>query len=93
VDNSTVATISTTLGQNVWTGQWNNPNYSFDAGGRIEGASFGSDPSQFSSNVQSGFVEGAIVGPSNRRAVTHAIDVELDGIGRLQDVGLLLQNP
>ncbi len=93
VDNSTVSTISTTLGNNTWSGQWDNPNYTFNAGGRMDGASFGSDPSQFSNNVQAGYVEGALVGPASGRAVTHAVDVNLDGLGRIRDVGLALQNP
>ena len=93
VDNTTIATISTTLGANTWNGQWQNPNYTFSAGGRMDGASFGSDPAQFSNNVNSGFVEGAIVGPATRRAATHAVDVDLQGVGRVRDVGLALQNP
>ncbi len=90
VDNSTMANISMTYGSaSTWAGDWTNPAYSFSAGGAVTGASFLSDPAQFSSNVNSGFVQGALVGPAASRAAAHIIEVDLDGHGLVRDVGLL----
>jgi len=90
VDNSTMANISLTYGADPsWSGDWNNPNYAFTAGGDLAGANFLSDPSQFSANVQEGFVQGAVVGTNSSRAVTHIVEVTLDGAGLVRDVGLL----
>lgn len=90
VDNSTVANISMTYGSSsTWSGDWTNPAYSFSAGGAVAGAGFLSDPAQFSSNVNSGFVQGGLVGSSGSRAAAHIIEVDLQGHGLVRDVGLL----
>ncbi len=94
VDNRTNATITVQFGADPsWTGNWTNPAYSFDAGGRVTGADLMSDPAQFSSNVKDGYVQGALMGPAGNQAIAHAVDVELDGVGRVRDVGLLPQVP
>lgn len=94
VDNSTVANITMNFGsESSWTGNWTNPNYNFSAGGAISGPNFGSDPSQFSNNVQDGYVQGALVGALGNRAAAHVIDVTLDSPGAIRDVGLALETP
>jgi hypothetical protein len=94
VDNSTVADITMNFGSDSnWSGNWTNPNYNFSAGGAISGADFGSDPSQFSNNVQDGFVQGALVGALGKRAAAHMVDVTLNGQGAVRDVGLALETP
>jgi len=90
VDNSTMANISLAYGSDPsWSGEWSNPSYIFSAGGGLSGANFLSDPSQFSGNVQEGLVQGAVVSRGSSRAVTHIIDVTLEGHGLVRDVGLL----
>jgi len=90
VNNATAANISLSYSATPsWTGNWTNPAYAFSAGGNVSGANFLSDPSQFSSNVQDGFVQGALVGPASSRAAAHIIEVTLDGHGLVRDVGLL----
>lgn len=90
VDNSTVANITLNYGAtSTWTGGWENPGWEFTAGGGVFGANFVSDAAQFSDNVQEGFVQGALVGSPGDRAVTHIIEVVLDGPGLVRDVGLL----
>jgi hypothetical protein len=78
-----------------WTGNWVNPNpdYNFSASGAMSGADFVSSPDQFSDNVQSGYVQGALLGPLGDQAVTHAVDVTLDNVGIVRDVGLAFQQP
>jgi hypothetical protein len=90
VDVATTAVIALQLGPAAsWTGSWTNPAYAFSAGGGINGADFLSNPDSFSSNVESGYVQGALLGPLGDHAVTHIIDVTLDGVGDIKDVGLL----
>lgn len=93
VDNSTAANISLSYAATPsWTGNWTNPAYAFSAGGNVSGANFLSDPAQFSTNVQDGFVQGALVGPAGSRAAAHIIEVTLDGQGLIRDVGLLAES-
>lgn len=92
VDNATNATITVNFGSDpTWTGGWTNPGYNFGAGGALIGVDLVSDPAQFSGNVvgSDGFVQGALLGPSDAKSIAHAIDVDLEGIGRIRDVGLL----
>lgn len=92
VDNNTVATVTANFGsQATWTGTWANPGYSFDAGGSFIGVDMLSDASQFSSNVAAdGYVRGALFGTRDNSAIAHVIDVDLSGVGRIRDVGILL---
>ncbi|MDJ0927291.1 MAG: hypothetical protein QNJ73_06515 [Gammaproteobacteria bacterium] len=94
VDNSTIAAIRLDFGpQSGWSGNWTNPAWSFAAGGTISGADFISTPDQFSGNVQQGsFVQGALLGSQDRHSVAHIIDVSLENVGRVRDVGLLQQS-
>jgi len=90
VDNSTVADITMQYNADPsWTGSWSNPSYNFTAGGPVNGADFVSVSEQFSDNVQSGFVQGALLGPGSDPAVAHLVEVNLDGTGLVRDVGLL----
>jgi hypothetical protein len=90
VDNATNASIALSYGANpLWTGSWENPAYSFTAGGGLQGANFVSDSAQFSANVQGGFVQGALLGPLGDQAVAHIVEVTLDSPGLIRDVGLL----
>ncbi|MEE4184164.1 MAG: hypothetical protein V2J12_00205 [Gammaproteobacteria bacterium] len=90
VDNATNANIALSYGANpLWTGSWENPAYSFTAGGGLQGANFVSDSAQFSANVQGGFVQGALLGPLGDQAVAHIVEVTLDNPGLIRDVGLL----
>lgn len=90
VDNFTNANIALTYGANpLWTGSWENPAYSFSAGGGLQGADFVSDSAQFSDNVQGGFVQGALLGPLGDLSVAHIVEVTLDNTGLVRDVGLL----
>ena len=92
VDNSTIASITVDFGaQPAWNGTWTNPAYSFGAGGNVSGADFVSAADQFTSNVvgSGNVVQGALLGGPDNRSVAHIIDVELRGIGRIKDVGLL----
>ena len=92
VDNSTTASITINFGaQPAWTGSWTNPAYSFGAGGKVTGADFVSAADQFTSNVvgSDNVVQGALLGDAGNRSVAHVINVELEGIGRIKDVGLL----
>jgi len=90
VDNATIANISVAYGaSSLWTGSWENPAYSFSAGGAVRGADFVSSAQQFSDNVQSGFVQGAVLGPANDPSVAHIVEVTLDNAGLVRDVGLL----
>ena len=95
-DPTTISNITLNFGPDSnWTGNWTNPGYSFSAGGGIIGPNFGSDPTQFSSNVNqsSSYVQGALVGNTGAHAAIHVIDVTLDGAGRIRDVGLARQAP
>jgi len=92
VDNNTVATVAANFGsQTTWAGTWTNPGYTFDAGGSFVGVDMLSDASQFSSNVAAdGFVRGALFGQRDNSSIAHVIDVDLAGVGRVRDVGILL---
>lgn len=91
VDNSTLASMTVNFGTSPdWAGSWTNPDYSFSAGGSLRGVELVSDAARFSDNVQAeSFVQGALVGEPGQRGIAHAIDVTLDGVGRIKDVGLL----
>lgn len=91
VDNATIASLQLDFGPRAgWSGSWDNPAWSFSAGGRISGANFVSEPGRFSGNVRpGGLVQGALLGTPASRAVAHIIDVQLENIGRVRDVGLL----
>lgn len=90
VDNATTASITLDYGGTPsWSGNWTNPAYAFDAGGTLSGVNFLSDADQFSSNVQEGFVQGALVGGPGSRGVAHAVEVLLDDNTLVRDVGLL----
>lgn len=91
VDNATTASITLNFGTNpTWTGGWANPGYSFDAGGVLTGVDLVSDPAQFSGNVGAdSFVQGALLGDSSSKSIAHVIDVDIAGVGRIRDVGLL----
>ena len=94
VDNSTSAALTINYGaQPNWSGNWTNPNYSFGAGGRVSGADFISSPDQFTNNITgtSNFVQGALLGEQDNQSIAHIIDVNVDGVGRIKDVGLLRQ--
>ncbi len=94
VDNRTNAAIRVNFGTDPnWSGSWVNPDYSFDAAGSLRGVELISNPDSFSSNVQGGFVQGALLGEQGRRGVGHIIDVTLDDVGRVKDVGLALETP
>ncbi len=91
VDNRTAATITLNFGASPnWTGEWTNPGYAFDAGGTLVGVDLISDPAQFSSNVGAdSFVQGALLGDGTNKSIAHVIDVDVAGVGRIKDVGLL----
>lgn len=73
-----------------WTGNWTNPGYTFNAGGPVTVVDLVSDPAQFSANVQpDSVVQGAILGEIGNQAIAHFIDVNLQGVGNVKDVGLL----
>jgi hypothetical protein len=91
--DGTTASITLNYGTaSTWTGNWSG-NYGFDAGGVVAGANFVSEPSQFSSNVAGGYVQGVALGPLGDQSAAVAIDVNLNGIGNIKDVGLLQQTP
>jgi hypothetical protein len=91
VDNSTLASMTVNFGTSPdWSGNWTNPDYSFAAGGELRGVILVSDAARFSDNVQAdSFVQGALLGESGQRGIAHVIDVTLDDVGRIKDVGLL----
>jgi len=91
VDNTTAASLTLNFGANpTWTGGWTNPDYSFDAGGTLVGVNLISDPAQFSDNVGAdSFVQGALLGDIANKSIAHVIDVDIAGVGRIRDVGLL----
>lgn len=94
----TLASITVNFGsQPAWSGSWDNPGYSFTAGGPVQVVDLVSDPAQFSSNVASGYVQGALLGAAGSQSVAHTVDVILDtGAGNqliVRDVGLLPQVP
>ncbi|MEZ5542885.1 MAG: hypothetical protein R3F42_12705 [Pseudomonadota bacterium] len=93
----TLANITVNFGsQPAWSGSWQNPGYAFEAGGPVQAVDLVSDPAQFSANVQSGYVQGVLLGAAGSQSVAHAVDVILDtGDGTLpvRDVGLLQQVP
>ncbi len=93
VNNATTGNITVNFGGNPnWTGTWTNPAWSFGAGGSVSGANLISRPDQFTGNVtgSGNFVQGALVGEQGgARGITHIIDVQLEGQGRIKDVGLL----
>jgi hypothetical protein len=93
VDNRTNSEITVHFGvAPTWDGSWTNPDYSFDAGGRVTGVDLVSDPASFSSNVQAGgFVQGVLVGRAGDQSIAHAFDVTLSGFGNVKDVGLVHQ--
>ncbi len=92
VDNRTNAAITVNFGTDPnWSGNWTNPDYSFDASGPLRGVELISDSAGFSSNVQGGFVQGALLGEEGSRGVGHIIDVTLDDVGQVKDVGLALE--
>jgi hypothetical protein len=93
VDNRTNSEITVHFGvAPTWDGTWTNPNYAFDAGGRVTGVDLVSDPAAFSPNVLPGsFVQGVLIGPIGDQRIAHVFDVTLSGIGNIKDVGLLHQ--
>ncbi len=92
-DPGTLVNMNVNFGsQTSWSGNWTNPAYAFSAGGAVTGVDLISNPAQFSSNVETGsFVQGALLGEQGNQAVAHAIDVNLQNIGNIRDVGLLRQ--
>lgn len=96
VNNATNASITVDFGsQPAWTGNWENPAWSFGAGGGVDGVNLLSDPTRFTSNVQAGsVVQGALLGePGGNQGITHIIDVRLVDGGHIKDVGLLRASP
>lgn len=94
VDNTTIANVTVNFGsQATWAGTWTNPDYSFDAGGAVIGVDMLSETNQFSSNVvgTENFVRGAVLGQRDNQSIAHIIDVDLAGVGRIKDIGLLRQ--
>lgn len=93
VDNSTNAALTINFGaQASWSGTWTNPGYAFDAGGVVSGADFVSSADQFSNNVGAdSFVQGALLGDQGNQSIAHIINVDVDGVGLIKDVGLLEQ--
>ncbi len=94
----TQASITVNFGsQPEWSGSWQNPAYNFDAGGVVKGVDLISTSDRFSANVQSGYVQGALLGEAGNQSVAHAVDVVLDNGGGgtidVKDVGLLQQVP
>ncbi|MBM4196368.1 MAG: hypothetical protein FJ197_04605 [Gammaproteobacteria bacterium] len=92
VDNGTIGSVTVDFGSRpIWEGNWENAAdaWSFSAGGSVDGVNFISQPGQFSANVQTGVVQGALLGEPGRMGITHIIDVTLDGVGHIEDVGLL----
>jgi hypothetical protein len=92
----TMANIIVNFGaQPNWSGNWQNPGYAFDAGGPVQAVDLISDPGQFSSNVKSGYVQGALLGGTGNQSVVHAVDVILDAGGGneliVKDVGMIPQ--
>ena len=60
VNNATNANITVNFGSQAnWSGTWTNPAWSFGAGGTVSGVNLNSNAAQFSSNVESGIVQGA----------------------------------
>lgn len=92
-DPGTLVNMTVNFGsQTNWSGNWSNPAYAFSAGGAVTGVDLISNPAQFSSNVEAGsYVQGALLGEQGNQAVAHAIDVNLQSIGNVRDVGLLRQ--
>ncbi|MBT78421.1 MAG: hypothetical protein CL798_09560 [Chromatiales bacterium] len=92
-DNATNATVTLNFGSNpTWTGEWTNPGYSFTAAGVVTGVDFISDPTQFSANIgANSFVQGALLGDIANKSIAHFIDVDISGVGRIKDVGLLVE--
>ncbi|MDP6674511.1 MAG: hypothetical protein QGH93_06660 [Gammaproteobacteria bacterium] len=93
VDNATTVSVTLNFGSTpTWTGDWTNPGYTFAAGGVLTGVDLISDPVQFSSNVgANSFVQGALLGDIANKSIAHFIDVDITGVGRIRDVGLLLE--
>ncbi|MGI9342877.1 MAG: hypothetical protein ACR2QV_08495 [Gammaproteobacteria bacterium] len=91
VDNSTRAAVTVNFAsQTTWNGTWTNPAYAFDAGGTFVGVDMLSDSSQFSNNVGAdSVVRGALLGQRDAKSIAHFIDVNVAGVGRIKDVGLL----
>lgn len=93
VDKGTVGSMTIDFGTNpTWTGNWNNPGYSFGAGGTVSGADLISQPGQFTDNVvaDQSFVQGVVLGETvGTRGIAHIIDVTLVDHDRIKDVGLL----
>ncbi|MDG1463151.1 MAG: hypothetical protein P8R04_06215 [Gammaproteobacteria bacterium] len=92
-DSGTTANVTLNYGPtSTWTGNWNG-NYNFDAGGQMVGVDFISSADQFSSNVAGGYVQGVALGPAGNQSVGVAVNVTLDTVGGVRDVGLLQQTP
>jgi hypothetical protein len=93
VDKLTDVSMTVDFGSNpTWTGTWNNPGYSFGAGGVVSGADLISEPGQFTENVvaEQSFVQGVLLGePGGAHGIAHVIDVTLAEQDRIKDVGLL----
>ena len=90
VNNGTNAAMTVNFGsQPTWSGTWTNPAWSFGAGGSVSGVNLISSPGQFTANVESGFVQGALLGEPGRQGLAHIIDVNVAGTGHIKDVGLL----
>ena len=93
VNNATTGNMTLTFGSRpIWTASYNNPAWSFGAGGPINGANLISRPDQFTANVvgSGDFVQGALLGEQGGpRGIANIIDVTLEGQGRIKDVGLL----
>jgi len=92
-DPGTLVNMTVNFGsQTNWSGNWTNPAYAFSAGGAVTGVDLISNPAQFSNNVQTGsYVQGVLLGEQGNQAVANAIDVNLQNIGNVKDVGLLRQ--
>jgi len=91
VDSGTLGTITVDFGsQPSWVGTWANPAFSFDAGGVVVGPDLVSEAGSFSGNVGAdSYVRGSLLGQPDNKSIAHVIDVDVAGVGRVRDVGLL----
>ena len=92
VDKLTTGNITVNFGASpIWTSTFENPAWSFGAGGVFAGPNLISQPGKFTDNVVgTGFMQGALVGEAGGpRGITHIIDVTLADQGLIRDVGLL----
>ncbi|WJW76162.1 hypothetical protein QVG61_03460 [Thiohalobacter sp. IOR34] len=70
-----------------WSGSWSG-GHSFGASGSLSGPNLVADSF---SNVDSGRVEGVLLGPAADQAVAVGVDVQISGQGQYTDVGLIPQ--